>query len=33
MRAEDALATIAEKALSASQIKQLTGREKPTVIT
>jgi phosphoglucomutase len=33
MRAEDALETIAEKALSASQIKQLTGRENPSVIT
>ena len=32
-KAEDALATIAEKALSASQIKHLTGRQQPSVIT
>ena len=30
---EEALREIAEKALSLSQIQQLTGREKPTVIT
>jgi len=32
-KAEEALATISEKALSASQIKQITGRQQPSVIT
>ena len=32
-KVEEALKTIAERALAASQIKQLTGRQAPTVIT
>ena len=33
LKVEDALKDIAEKALSLSQIHQLSGRDKPTVIT
>ena len=33
MKVEDALKDISDRALAASKIKELTGREKPTVIT